>query len=231
MSNAVNKKREFPCKPEWRIILSYLVTYDQSKLYRICRKMIIFLDRKKIPEIGTLIEHLNPSQFSLVEEQQVGQNWPKPKGSPFIANEIIDKVFEIADEYLSDSEIATLLSQWLLQENLSFFSNMMEGRSVPLLEITEALKRYLELVPDWDYLTINERIGIRVALIIRFLSENLTYINIAKHHITILGMNKIIDRVYGSALGNGKLGGKSAGLVLARQVLIDKKRKNPLLAN
>ena len=94
-----------------------------------------------------------------------------------------------------------------------------------------SIKRYISLVPSWDFVTINERIGIRVALIIRFLSDNLSYINIAKHHITILRVNKILDRVFGPSQGKGKLGGKSAGLILARQVLMDKRKEKPILNN
>ena len=80
----------------------------------------------------------------------------------------------------------------------------MENAFVPLIEIIEAIKRYISLVPSWDFITLNERIGIRVALIIRFLSDNLSYINIAKNHITILRVNKILDRVFGPAQGKGK---------------------------
>ena len=141
MNVHTKKEHELPCKPEWKIILNYLVSFDQTKLYRICRKMIIYLDRKKIPEISYLMEELNPYHYSREKEQIYGQNWPKPKGSPFIANDIIDKVFAIADEYLSDSDISHLLSQWILQENLSFFTNLLENASVPLIDVIDFDKK------------------------------------------------------------------------------------------
>jgi pyruvate,water dikinase len=210
---------------EWRVILNHLVHHDQTKLYRICRKMIIHLNRKNIPEIGRLLHALNPSSNDNETDQSHGQNWPKPKGSPFVANELIDEIFSIAEIYLSDEEITKLVSQWLTQENLSFMSNFVEKPNIPLFEVVDALKRFIQIVGDRSQMNYFERIGIRVALILRFLSDNLSYINIAKHYLTIDEMEKIIQRVIGPKYGIGKLGGKSAGLVLARQIIMAN-RKN-----
>ena len=193
--------------------------------------MIIYLNRRKIPEISKLLQELNPPKISEIYDQKFRQNWPKPKGGEFIPDGIIEQVFEIADFYLSDNEITGLLTQWVHQETFSFFSNVLEKSNAPLIEVAEALKKFARMFKNRNALSLNERIGLRVSLIIRFLSENLSYINISKHHLTIEAMVKIIDRVVGPAYGNGKLGGKSAGMILARQILLDKKNTNSLLQN
>ena len=214
---------------EWRVIINQLIFQDQTKLYRICRKMIIYLNRKSIPEIGRLLHALNPSSGEGDVDQSHGQNWPKPKGSPFVANELVDEIFSIAEKYLSDEDITCLVSQWLTQENLSFMSNFVEKPNIPLFEVVEALRRFIQIVGDRSQMNFFERIGIRVALILRFLSDNLNYINIAKHFLTIEEMSKIIDRVIGPKYGIGKLGGKTAGLVLARQIILLNSKNNNVL--
>lgn len=226
------KERTYPCKPEWKIILEHLVYQDQVLIYRICRKMIITLDKMKIMEIHKLMSQLNPSVVNTTPNpQNDAQNWPKPKGSPFIAPEIIDQVFEIADKYFRDEDLTKLLSQWIHQENMSFLSNVLEKRHAPLAEVVDAVKSFSRMMNSLHVLSIHEIIGLRVSLIIRFLSENLLYINIAKQYISLRAIEDILEHIVGPALGNGKLGGKSAGLILAFQIISQKKLENTILKN
>ncbi len=71
--------------------------------------------------------------------------------------------------------------------------------------------------------------NVRVALIRRFLTENLKFIGIAKRHLTIYDFGKILNRVVGPAQGDGKLGGKAAGLILAARILKRKAAGNPMI--
>ncbi len=216
-------------KPEWKIILENLVYQDHAILFSICRRMIIYLDRIKAPGISAVIEKLNPSAEHRKRVQNYGQNWPKPKGSPFNAHEIIDDVFEIADSNISDTEISDLLRNWIHQEHQSVLSRTLERRHAPLTDVIEAVKKYLKLFNAEKVMSRGEITGLRVGLLYRFLSENLRYINIAKDYIPISAMDKILDRVIGPARGNGKLGGKSAGLILAREIIFSKRKTNRLL--
>ncbi len=225
-------ERSFPLKPEWRIILDHLVYHDSALLFRVCRKMITLLDRMQVEEIRFLLEKLNPTVKTRSDDQFYGQNWPKSKGSPFNAEEIYQEIFRIADIYLPDDEITKHLSLWIHQEQLSFLSRLLERRNAPLGEVVDAVKRYLSIFKPGTHQALDDEIlGLRVGLISRFLSDNLLYINVAKEYIKISEMDKILDRTVGLASGNGKLGGKSAGMILARQVLLDRKKINPLFEN
>lgn len=59
----------------------------------------------------------------------------------------------------------------------------------------------------------------RVALIRRFLTDNLKFIGIAKRHLSIYDFGKLLSHVAGPAQGSGKMGGKAAGLILASRIL------------
>ncbi|MFC2130125.1 PEP/pyruvate-binding domain-containing protein [Bacteroidota bacterium] len=218
-------------KPEWKIILENLVYQDQVIIYRICRKMIIALNRKEVPEIQEITQQFTPTVETAQKQQNSGSNWPKPKGSPFFADKLIDQVFDIADNYLSDDEITKLIRMWLHQEQVNDLSLVLERRHAPLSDVIEAVKKYLRLFSPDQIQSLDEIIGLRVGLVYRFLSENLSYVNIAKNFITIKKMDRILDRVIGPSKGNGKLGGKSSGLILARQILREKRKDIKLFEN
>lgn len=224
----IEKKVRNNAKPEWRIILENLVFRDQITIYRICRKMIIYLQRREVSEIKEYTKAFYSTPEIDNRFQNSGQNWPKPKGIPFAAEKIIGDVFTIADRYLSDEEINNLLTYWLHQEQVNELSLVLERRHSPLKDVIDAVKKYLRYFNPDQITSFDEIIGLRVGLVHRFLSENLNYIGVAKKYITIKEMDKILDRTIGPASGNGKLGGKSAGLILARQIL-SKKNKDKRL--
>ncbi len=227
------KTRKLPKKPEWKIILDNLMYHDQTMLYRICMKMIIHLDKIKAKEIYELMDTINPgsSGHQLDFEQTLGTNWPKPIAQREIDREIVDKVFNIADQYIEDDKLTELLRSWIYREQTSFLSMVLEKRHAPLAEVVDSLKRFFNISIKSIPLTQDEKIGLRVFLIYRLLSENLQYINIAKKYIKLKSISKLLDHTIGPAQGNGKLGGKSAGWILAQNILESKKKTNPLFAN
>jgi len=231
MKQIEKEKKLCNCKPEWKIILDHIVYQDHTSLFRICRRMIIFLNRMDVSEVKDIIDVLSPKIVNREGDQKYGQNWPAPKDVGFPAEQVIDKVFEISDRYLTDDDITKLLKMWLHQEQMNSLSLVLERRHAPFAEVVEAVKKYLRLFSPEKLRSVDEIIGLRVGLIDRFLSSNLTYINIAKRYITIRKMDEILDRSIGPSNGNGKFGGKSAGVILARQILIDKKEENPLFDN
>ncbi|MCX6155622.1 MAG: pyruvate, phosphate dikinase [Candidatus Kapabacteria bacterium] len=226
----VEKKRVLPQKPEWKILLDNFVYQDETMIYRICRKMIIHLDRIGTPEIYKLIEGLRPSHETDNQLQTFGDNLPKPRGVPFIPSNIVGKLFEIADHYLDDSDITALLTRWIQQEHLSYFTEILDQRWSPFEKVCEAIKKLIGFNRN-EILSMNERIGLRVSIITRLFSENLRYIGIAKDFISIESVGEIMNRIAGVPNGVGGLGGKSAGLLLAYNIIKNKNKEYPILEN
>lgn len=218
-------------KPEWKYLLEIVSMSETNKIYRICRKMMIALERIGAVEIKEIISKYTPISEYSDESQNSGSNWPKPKGIPFEAKVTINDVFEIADDYLTDDDISSMLRHWLTQENLSFLSDIIERKQANLGELIETLERYAKITNGNNLLTDNERTGLTVALIQRLLSDNLNYVNIAKNHISIEFFSQITNNIIGSQNGYGKLGGKSAGLILANQIIQSRSKRNALLEN
>lgn len=189
------------------------------------------MDRLDFAEAGELIKELNPYKNKKASDHESGDNRPLPKGRPFRAEAIIDKVFKIADENIPDDEITEALTLWINQENLSFLSKTLEKRNAPLGKVVEVLNKYFRMTGSADFQSYDERIGLRVSLIGRLLSENLNYINVAKNFVSLTAIKEKLSRIVGPENGTGKVGGKSAGLILAKNIIESEKSSNPLLEN
>ena len=62
-------------------------------------------------------------------------------------------------------------------------------------------------------------LGIRVDLISQFISDHLSYIGIAKNHITMRDAADALRRAIGTGVSRGRVGGKAAGMLLANRIL------------
>jgi hypothetical protein len=87
-------------------------------------------------------------------------------------------------------------------------------------EIKNALKEFCDIPEGEVYISPSEAEGVRVALINHFISNQLGFIGIAKHHITIRDVNEMLERAYSSPRRSGKFGGKAAGMLLAQKIIL-----------
>lgn len=140
------------------------------------------------------------------------------------------RVFEMASEHLDDQEIMKLINGWIQDDRLSALAQV-ANRNLPLFEVADAIRRYYQpYVRETEIPTASMK-GIRVSLVRRLLSDQLEYINVAKKFITVQDINDLLQSVIYGTESQGKLGGKSAALFLARQILRKKSRSVELLKN
>ncbi|MDI6738973.1 MAG: PEP/pyruvate-binding domain-containing protein [Candidatus Edwardsbacteria bacterium] len=207
-------------KPEWQVIVDLLRDTNPILLNRIGRKMMNYLYKRNVRQIEQLMQQLESSST----EWQAGENQPVQRLDQDLLQHIMDEVFRIAAETIPDEEITTMVTQWLKYEQFRFLSMAAEKRDVPLVEITEAVHRFARMPEDQRKLAPEERTGIRVALIRRFFSDDLDYINVTKKYSSVSDFGQVLSHTVGPALGNGKLGGKAAGLFRAEKVLLSAKK-------
>ncbi len=217
-------------KEEWQVIIELLQKVDLQLLYRLARRMFYYLFIKEGSKIENLLEILQfPSD--LEEAQDLYANVPNPKVSPFRLLKFSEIVFQKAGEYLAPEEISKQLSLWMAQERTRFLSIVTENPNASLQEVKEALDKFDKMTRTENPLSPDERIAIRVALTRRFLSNNLPYIRVAKNHIKIHDFYQLSKNIIGSARGIGKVGGKSAGMLLGYSILKNEGGKNKELEN
>jgi hypothetical protein len=217
-------------KQEWRYILDLLTEIDPSLHHRLIRRLMNHATKVGVPGVQKMIAQFDPAIYAQGEASTQGSNAPLPKRDMTSMAETFREIEDIASIVFEDADLTALLKQWMRQDKLGFLAIATEKRDIPLVEITEIVDRFCrETREDQPALASSDDINVRVALIRRFLTDNLKFIGIAKRHLSIYDFDKILNHVMGPAQGNGKLGGKAAGLILAARILARQGRGNPLI--
>ncbi len=217
-------------RSEWMVVLGVLRKTDQSLYTRISRRMLNHLCRIGIKEASTLLQSFNVTEQP-GDDPAFGTN--KPQQREELHNFIItsDEIFIIASNYLSDDDILMNIQKWIKDDKAAFLVNAVESLDTSLAEISDALGRYYHLFPSGLELSPSTDKVLRVSLIRRFFNDQLSFINIAKKYIEIRDFYDLLHRIIYHQKSHGKLGGKSAGLFLATQIVRRAAGQNPLLEN
>jgi len=214
-------------KPEWQVIIDLLRDTNVILLNRIGRKMMNHLYKRNIKQIELLMQQLESSSTGW----ETGENQPVQRLEQNQLERIMEEVFQIAAENILDDEITAMVTQWLKHEQFRFLSMAAEKRDVALVDISDAVHRFTRMPEEQRKLSPEERTGIRVALIRRFFSDDLHYINVVKSCAKVEDFAQVLSHTVGPALGNGKLGGKAAGLFRAQRILMNAKKDSIALRN
>jgi pyruvate,water dikinase len=204
--------------PEWRVVVDLLRATDKNLFTTICRRMLNYLSWSGVPEAEELLQ--KSGSLSMDKERTVfgEDNRPLQRNAMRSVESVTDKVLDIAAEHLPEEQILANVQKWIQEDKLTFLIHVVNS-NCSLAELTDALRRYSHIVPEDTDLPPAARKGILIALIRRTLSEQLQYINIAKKYFSISDFHSLFSRVIYTGESHGKLGGKSAGLLLAEQVV------------
>jgi pyruvate,water dikinase len=137
---------------------------------------------------------------------------------------------QTADNNFPDEQIQALIQKWIQEDKLSFLVQVV-NRNLSLAEVADAIRRYHHLMQEEKQLPSPGKKGVLVSLIRRFLSDQLSYVNIAKNYIKVEDFYHLLQKVIFSTESHGKLGGKSAGLYLAAQILKKATADHKILSN
>jgi len=213
--------------PEWSVILDLLRRTDQSLLLRVTRKMVNHLCWSGVQEADALLR-----RFGRTDEQDVflDSNRPRAIGGPPAGTALADEVFRVAAARLSDEEIMACVHKWIREDRAGFLVNALENHHTSLAEVGDAVHRYQHATHGEIELSPATRIGLRVSLVRRFLSDQLEFINVAKNYVNIKDFHELMQRMIYPVRGHGKIGGKGAGLFLASQIVRHRTAPGDLLA-
>ena len=197
---------------DWRIVLDFIKRTDPLLLKRISVKMLNLLRWKGIAEV----ERLFQAQGDELEAQDDNRPGPHMVDRALLPT---DQVFSIAEAHCTPQEILGYLQMWLGQDKVGFLVSTVEEQGSSLADITDALERFQVLGMDESELPASVQTMVRVALLRRFFTDQLSFINIAKGLATIADFQKLVPHILHPPKSHGKLGGKSAGLYLARKIV------------
>ncbi|MCX7833782.1 MAG: nucleotidyltransferase domain-containing protein [Ignavibacteria bacterium] len=200
---------------KWRAIVDLLKGTDRNLYILIARKMMNHLYWSGVKEASSLLQDVGVKDMEELIEG-IDDNKPLAK---IKFKEMTDEVFKIAAEYMSEEEILTKLEKWIQEDKSSYLLRKLEDQGSSLNELADLLRRYVAEIPTNVKLAPELDKSLRVSLIRRFLSDALSYIGIAKKYLTINDFHNISKKVIFTSNSHGKLGGKSAGLILATSIL------------
>ncbi|MFH1314307.1 MAG: PEP/pyruvate-binding domain-containing protein [Candidatus Eisenbacteria bacterium] len=214
----------------WRVLMNLVRATDKNLFLTICQKMLNQLAWAGVEEIEEILKTRGMGRVDLEEEALLDENRPHPTMIAPLAEDIGDRVLEIAGRNLPENQILAMIQKWMQEDKLAFLFHVI-NRDSSLGDLDDTLERYKRVASGARDLGTSTRIGIRVELIRRLLSEQLQYINIAKKYFSIDDFTEILKRLVHSRASHGKLGGKSAGLLLAAQIISESAEDHPDLRN
>jgi pyruvate,water dikinase len=201
---------------KWLPIIEFLKRTDLALLERVTRKMLNHLGWRGVEEA----ERLLPRHLGRSEEDSNGENnQPLARVTPEHARTPTDRVFRIAAMNLSEEEILRFLESWINEAKLGALMYTVERQGSALAEIGEALSRFQKSGLGESELSPSAQTMLRVPLLRRYLTDQVNYINIAKNFVTIEDFHELSQRLIHTRDSHGKLGGKGAGVFLARKIL------------
>lgn len=203
---------------EWRVALNFLRQTNKNLFLNISRRMLNFLSWSGVEEAERILQksltgHRN-RPGSDVEDNNRPYQMPQ---APF-SEKLSDETFKLAARHLSSEQILANIQKWIQEDRLSFLVQV-TNRNLPLAQVVDAVRRYHYIAAEGIEVPPASTRGVLVSLIRRFLSDQPEFINIAVEHVTIDDFHEILDRIVFSPDSQGKLGGKSTGLFLAKQIL------------
>ena len=204
---------------EWRIVLDLSRRMDQDLYKSISRKMLNYLCWNGIKETNEILRQIGPDKRGEEEDESEGDNRPQQLRRNVDIIELSEKIFDIAERNLSGSEILSCVDKWMQEDRASFLIKTLVNLESSLGDISDVLRRFVHLSFEEVYLSDSTLKGARVALIRRLITDSLDYIKIAKNFAKIEDFYELIQRMVYPVGSHGLLGGKSAGLFLAWQIL------------
>jgi hypothetical protein len=85
--------------------------------------------------------------------------------------------------------------------------------------LAATLRRFCTLPRGDERLAPEQTTGLRVALTRSFISDQLEFMGVAKRYLRVADFEWILDRVVGPSKGQGRIGGKAAGMFLGSRIL------------
>jgi pyruvate, water dikinase len=217
-------------KHDWEVILDLLVKTDPRTLLRITRKMTYYLYRIENEKVTNLLNRIAPS----IDSDSSAIDWrgiqlPNQRQDIDALVTLQKEIFEIAKASIPAEDISNLFANWMKQDKARPLLLQSQKTGIPLVEIAGELNRFFDQ-PDAE-ITISpeDQMSIKTALIRRFFTERLEYVNVAKMFFDVADFDFLLEHVVGPAQGTGKLGGKSSGVLLAEKIIEEEMKKDKVL--
>jgi hypothetical protein len=197
---------------------------DTLKVYRLLRKM------NQYPNLVGLMRTIF---FEVLEQRRaLTRAQLEAQALEAMRSDGVEDTKETRQEYLEavidttvarelgPSDIENYINLARKKDNAQTLSMLANRDQASTEEVLRALREFCDIPKGEVYISVEEAEGIRVALISRFISNQLPFISLAKNYITVRDADALLQRTLFSRRRPGKLGGKAAGMILSHKILL-----------
>lgn len=198
---------------------------------RINREILVALHRRGIVTIDSVLDEarvrLGRDRRTVIDDPNQAERDRLDERE----RELVEQIArEYAEAHLSIADIDDLFNLTIKREEVHTLENVSNQANVSFRELADQVHRFCELPLGETRLMPAEVVGTRVALTRHLLSDQLEFIGIAKHYLTIRDFDDITSHVIGGDQGMGRIGGKAGGMILAHKILAQAEEgKDPFL--
>ena len=187
---------------------------------RITRQLLILLHSEGHATIDAIYEEARTEAGQEVVVRDDDPN--RPGVAPWSELErraVREVVIRHAERALPLERIEKVVAGIRRREEAESLEGLASLGNVSFDVLAATLRRFCALPRGDDRLAQAQTTGLRVALTRSFISDQLEFMGIAKNHLRVADFEWILDRVIGPSKGQGRIGGKAAGMFLGYRIL------------
>ncbi len=199
-----------------RVIVDFLSKTDQALGARVGRRMLNYLSWHGVTEAHNLLLRVVGDAPA---DTSADENRPSERTDAPTSATVLNEAFEIAARHLPQGEIVESIEKWIKDDKAAFLIEAVEHQWTSLGDIANALERYDQFAAHDRELSRAVQTGLRVSLARRLLTDDVEFVDKAKAHLEVEDYHELLHRTIAPTSSHGKLGGKSAGLILAAAIV------------
>lgn len=211
---------------DWPVALRVLRESDRELYARLSRRMLNNLVSRGIEDAARMLGR--PTSLANLE---LNENLPERTVATDRTLLTSEAPFELASLHLRDREILDLVQQWLREERAAAFNKVLADSNASLTQVAHALRRFITVSDEEHPYARSTESGLRATLIRRALSGQTEYIRVARKWLRPADFVEVFEHMIVPQDSLGTVGGKSAGLILARHVMRAARKENEDLTN
>ncbi len=212
----------------WETLINVLRGIDPVLCWRIATRMLNHLSLIKIDEARSLMQTYWQEMPRTRKRKKFGAAESGDVQLNAFQTRMTFAIFSIAARYYSNEDIKKQIERWIEEDKLSSLIQTI-NRSLTINEVVESLKKYEDYIKNRQEVHSAFWKNVQVELVRRFLSREKEYVAIARKNLGIGDIYHLLLQVIYSLKGQGRLGGKSAGLYLAGCILKKKSQTDRLM--
>jgi len=187
---------------------------------RIARQLLIVLHSEGLVSIDAVYDDANADSGKASAPAEENPN--RPGAAPWSASErqsVREAVLRHAIALLPPERIQAVIDGVRRREEADSLESIASLPDVSFDVLADTVRRFCRLPRGDERLAPAQTTQLRVALTRSFISDQLEFIGVAKSFLRVRDFEWILDRVIGPSKGQGRIGGKAAGMYLGYRIL------------